>query len=143
MMQFGSFRRARMGMLRPWILSMLSDSPKNGAEIIEEMQNSGWGHRGPSPSFIYPLLDEMTKDGLIQKREDGRYEITEKGKKESNFPFGMPFGGFRPHGIDQMLGEIDGYVSYFEDLSRTDKSKLAQYQAQIHDLSVRLSKLAE
>ena len=130
-------------MLRPWILSILSDSPKNGAEIIEEMGKSGWGHRGPSPSFVYPLLDEMAKGGLIQKREDSRYELTEKGKNESDFPFGMPFGWFRTHGVDQMLGEMNGYVQYFEDLSQTDKNKLAQYQSKIRDLSVKLSKLAE
>lgn len=134
--------RLRRGMLRPTILSILSRTPKNGAEIVDDIEKMSWGGWRPSPGSIYPLLDEMAKEGLIQKREDGRYQVTEKGKEESDFPFGMPFG-FRPHSVDQMLGEINAYIQYFEDLSRTDKSKLAQYQSTIRDLSQKLSKLAE
>lgn len=124
------------------MLSTLSKSPKNGAEIMDEIERMSWGGWRPSPGSIYPLLDEMTKDGLIQKRDDGRYEITEKGRGESDWPFGMPFGN-RPHGVDQMLAEIKGYVMYFEDLQRTDKAKLVQYQSTIKDLSARLSRLGE
>lgn len=129
-------------MLRPWVLSILSKSPKNGAEIMDDVEKMSWGGWRPSPGSIYPLLDDMSKEGLIQKREDGRYELTERGKQESDWSFGMPFG-FRPQGVDQMLGEINGYVQYFEDLSQTDKSKLTQYQAKIKDLSIRLAKLSE
>jgi DNA-binding PadR family transcriptional regulator len=118
---------------------MLSRAPKNGAEIMDDIEKMSWGGWRPSPGSIYPLLEEMTKDGLIQKREDGRYEITEKGKSEAEFPFGMPFGG--PRGADQMLSEINGYVSYFEDLARSDRSKFSQYQASIKQLNERLSKL--
>jgi DNA-binding PadR family transcriptional regulator len=142
MFGFGHFRGGRRGWLRPWILSILSRSPKNGAEIMDEIERMSWGGWRPSPGSIYPLLDDMTKEGLIQKKEDGRYEITEKGKGESDFPFGMPFGN-RPQGVDQMLGEINGYIMYFEDLSRTDRGKIVQYQTTIKELSSRLSKLAE
>lgn len=135
-------RGGRRGWLRPWILSLLSKSPKNGAEIMDDIERMSWGGWRPSPGSIYPLLDEMTKDGLIRKREDGRYEITERGSAESDWPFGMPFGN-RPHGVDQMLSEIGGYVSYFEDLSKTDRAKLEKYQTTIRDLSTRLSRLGE
>ncbi len=121
---------------------MLAKSPKNGAEIMDDIEQMSWGGWRPSPGSIYPLLDDMTKEGLIQKRDDGKYEITEKGKAESEWPFGMPFGN-HPHGVDQMLSEINGYVSYFEDLSRSDKTKLAKYQSSIRDISSRLSKLSE
>jgi DNA-binding PadR family transcriptional regulator len=143
MFGFGHMRGGRRGWLRPWILSLLSKNPKNGAEIMDDIERMSWGGWRPSPGSIYPLLDEMTKDGLIQKREDGRYEITEKGRSESDWPFGMPFGNRGPQGVDQMLDEIKGYISYFEDLGRSDRAKLAQYQSRIRDLSARLSKLAE
>ena len=110
---------------------------------MDDIERMSWGGWRPSPGSIYPLLDEMAKDGLLQKREDGRYEVTEKGRTESDWPFGMPFGNRPPHGVDQMLGEINGYISYFEDLSRTDRAKLSQYQSTIKDLSSRLSKLTE
>jgi hypothetical protein len=40
-----------------------------------------------------------------------------------------------------MLGEISGYVSYFEDLSKTDKSKIESYSDKIRTLTDRLSAL--
>jgi len=40
-----------------------------------------------------------------------------------------------------MLNEISGYVSYFEDMSKTDKSKLESYSAKIRTLTERLSAL--
>jgi len=143
MFGFGHFKGGRRGWLRPWILSLLTKTPKNGAEIMDDIERMSWGGWRPSPGSIYPLLEEMTKDGLIQKREDGRYEITEKGRGESEWPFGMPFGPRPPHGVDQMLGEINGYISYFEDIAKTDHAKLLQYQNTIRELSARLSRLGE
>jgi len=109
---------------------------------MDDIERMSWGGWRPSPGSIYPLLDEMMKDGLVAKRDDGKYEITEKGKSEAEWPFGIPFGN-QPHGVDQMISEINGYVSYFEDLSRSDKAKIQQYQASIKDLSARLSRLSE
>ncbi len=130
----------RRGMLRPWVLSMLAKGPKNGAEIMDEIEKATWAGWRPSPGSVYPLLDGMAQDGLIRKRDDGRYEITDKGKAESQWSFGMPFRT-GPRGIDEMLAEMGGYLSYLEDLSKTDRSKLATYETQLRELSVRLSKL--
>jgi DNA-binding PadR family transcriptional regulator len=139
---FGFRGFGRRGWLRPWVLSMIAKSPKNGVEIMDEVERMSWGSWRPSPGSVYPLLEGLASDGLVRKRDDGRYEITEKGKQESEFSFGM--GPFRsgPRGVDQMLGEINGYLSYFEDLARTDKSKLVAYEKTIRDLSERLSKLS-
>jgi len=142
MFGFRPWKGGRRGWLRPWVLSMLSKSPKNGAEIMDDIENMSWGGWRPSPGSIYPLLEDMAKDGLIAKRPDGKYEITEKGKAEADWPFGMPFG-HQPHGVDQMISEINGYVSYFEDLSRSDRAKLAPFQAAMKDLAARLSHLSE
>jgi DNA-binding PadR family transcriptional regulator len=134
------FNRIRRGMLRPWILSMLAKAPKNGAELMDEIEKTSWGGWRPSPGSVYPLLDGLAQDGLVRKKDDGRYEITEKGKRESEWSFGMPFRS-GPSGIDQMLSEISGYLSYFEDLARNDRSKISPYENQIKELNTRLSKL--
>jgi hypothetical protein len=42
-----------------------------------------------------------------------------------------------------MLNEISGYVSYFEDMSKTDKSKLESYSDKIRTISERLSALVK
>lgn len=136
------FHAVRRGMLRPWVLSMLSKEPKNGAELMDEIEKASWGRWRPSPGSVYPLLDGMVQDGLVKKREDGRYEITEKGKAESDWSFGMPFRS-GPRGVDQMIGEINGYLSYFEDLSRSNPSKLKSYENSLKEISDRLRKLSQ
>src|SRR6267143_904119 len=72
----------RRGWLRPWVISMIGRSPKNGAEIIDEIEKMSWGGWRPSPGSIYPLLKDMVDEGAIRQREDGRYELTDKGKDE-------------------------------------------------------------
>ena len=122
-----------------WVLSMLARSPKNGAEImaaIEEMTQGWWR---PSPGSIYPLLNELQAAGLIQKREDGRYELTKASRDEMGWSPWMPRG--RPAGVDEMLADIDGTVSYFEDLARSDPSKVRPHVATLKGIADRISKL--
>src|SRR5947207_13859795 len=64
--------------LRMWTLSLISRSPKNGAEIvdaIEQMTQGWWRH---SPGSIYPLLAELAWDGEMQKRAVGLYVVKPK-----------------------------------------------------------------
>ena len=122
-----------------WVLTMLSRTPKNGAEIMNEIEMMTQGWWRPSPGSVYPLLDEMVREGLIKKREDGKYELADKAKEEVEFPFWTPFRGARS--IEEMLNEIAGYISYFEDIARTDKTKLASQEDKIKGITDRLSKL--
>jgi len=130
----------RRGWLRPWVLSIVSRSPKNGAEIIEEIEKMSWGGWRPSPGSIYPLLDQMTVEGSLKKLEDGRYELTEKGKDEGNFPFGFPFSQ-KPTSLESMVNEMRDYVSYFEDVSRTNSNKMDPYKDKLKDIVDRITKL--
>ena len=130
----------RRGWLRPWIISIVGRSPRNGAEIIDEIEKMSWGGWRPSPGSIYPLLDQMTVEGALRKLEDGRYELTEKGKDEGSFPFGFPFGQ-RPTSVETMVNEMRDYVSYFEDLAKTGSAKMEPYKPKLRDVADRLSKL--
>ena len=132
----GGFRKRG---LRPWILRILQRSPKNGAEIMDEIENMSQGWWRPSPGSIYPMLEEMTQDGLVEKREDGRYQLTSKAKDEDYWPFGTHFT--TPRSVDTMLSEISGYISYFEDLTKSDRAKLATYSEKIRTLTERLQAL--
>jgi DNA-binding PadR family transcriptional regulator len=120
-------------------MSILAKSPKNGAEVMDEIERMSWGSWRPSPGSVYPLLEEMSNEGLIAKQQDGRYSVTEKGKSEMDWSFGMPFQN-RPRGVEDILKEIGGYVSYFEDLKTTDSSKIAPYSGRIRELGERLTK---
>ena len=123
-----------------WVITMLGRAPKNGAEIMQEIEGMTQGWWRPSPGSVYPLLDELVQEGLIRKREDGRYELTEQSRDQIQWPFGM--GPRRTQSVEDMLNEISGYISYLEDLARTDKSKLGLHKDKIKNLASRLSLLA-
>jgi DNA-binding PadR family transcriptional regulator len=106
------------------------------AEI--ETMTQGWWR--PSPGSVYPILDDLTKEGLIKKREDGRYEITARGTESLDWPFGAPSP--RPQNVEEMLNEIGGFVSYFEDLQKTDKARLEPHMQRVRELADRLSQLS-
>ncbi|MDX1534425.1 MAG: PadR family transcriptional regulator [Thermoplasmata archaeon] len=139
MFPFPWLMRKRRG-LRMWIVSLLSSSPKNGAELMKEIESSTRGWWRPSPGSVYPLLEQLSKEGLIERREDGRYELTEKttARLESSF---WP-AARRPMNVDEMVAEIEGYVSYFEDLNRSDRTEIASQEERLKDLEKRIAALA-
>ena len=135
------WKHFRRGGLRTWVLAVLQHSPRNGAEIMDQIEMATQGWWRPSPGSVYPLLDELQKEGNIKKLEDGKYEITEIGKQEFEWPWGMQKK--QPHTVDEVINEINGYVSYLEDLAKADKDKVARYAENIKSLQLRLSKLGE
>lgn len=140
MFPFGWEMRRRRG-LRMFVISMLERSPKNGAEIMDdiEVMTKGWWR--PSPGSVYPLLEALVQEGLIGKRDDGKYELTQKAKEEMGWPFG--FHGAQPRTIEDMLKEIGGYVSYFEDLNKSDKARVEPHKDKIKAIAERLAALGK
>lgn len=143
----------QFGGLRILILHVLDENgPGNGVEIMDAIQahhESCKLHRGhkpprPSPGSVYPMLKKMVNEGLLTKREDGKYELTEKGNKVIN----KLYGRFKPHekmdrgeySITKALTEIEGYVSYLEDIK---EEKLAPHGELIAELSQRLKTISD
>lgn len=65
-------------------LVLLRKGPKHGYEIMKQVEKKG-GNK-IAPSQIYPFLNEMKTDGLVEfKKSDLRdkkvYNLTDKGKK--------------------------------------------------------------
>jgi DNA-binding PadR family transcriptional regulator len=128
------------------ILSMLSSSPRNGVEIMDEIEITTHGWWRPSPGSVYPVLEQLSKESLIKKREDGKYELTQKGDSEiGEWPTFGPRRS-RPQSIEDMLREINSYVSYFEELKASSdplgKKKIAEQSEKIRGLIDRMSRLA-
>ncbi len=119
---------------------MIRRSPRNGAEIMDEIETMTQGWWRPSPGSVYPVLEDLTKEGLISKREDGKYELTTKGRDSIEWPFGAP--NRQPQGVEDMLNEITGYVSYFEDLNKSDRTKMDPYRERVKGIVTRLAELA-
>lgn len=126
--------------LRMWILSMLAASPKNGVEIIHEIEGLTRGWWRPSPGSVYPLLDQLTQEGLVAKQPDGRYSLTSKAEDEMEWPFAP--GGRRARNVPEMLTEIASYIAYFEELSGPERKRLRDEAPKLQELADRLSKLS-
>ena len=127
--------------LRMVVISMLSNSPKNGVEIMDELERMTQGWWRPSPGSVYPLLEQLTSEGLIKKRDDGRYELTEKASEELEWSFGSSYR--RQPSMDEMMNEISGFVSYFEEVTRAHPERTASYSERAKILGQRLSALGD
>jgi DNA-binding PadR family transcriptional regulator len=138
MFGFGGFGKRRG--LRQWVLVILQREPKNGAELMDTMETMSQGWWRPSPGSIYPILEELTEEGAVKRREDGRYELSEKGRDASAWTVGW-MGG-RPRGVKEIVEEVASYVAYLEDLSHTEKGGVSAEGARITKLGQRLQELA-
>ncbi|MDE1820829.1 MAG: PadR family transcriptional regulator [Euryarchaeota archaeon] len=126
--------------LRMFVLNILSSAPHNGVEIMDEIESATRGWWRPSPGSIYPVLEQLSQEGLVHKLNDGRYELTKKAREEVDVPFG-PWAR-RPQSLEEIVQEIGSYVSYLEDLSRSSPAKLAPHRKVLRDYGERLSKIS-
>ena len=121
------------------VLYLLSSSPKNGMELRDGVESNTRGGWRPTPGSIYPLLKELSDQGIIKKREDGRYELTQKGRSQSDVPLGPR--SRRAPTMDEMMGQMNSYVSYMEDAKASNQEDMKPHTAALQSLAMRLSKL--
>ena len=75
--------RARRGDIRAAVLALLAETPRNGYQIMQEIEQRSRGMWRPSPGSVYPALQQLEDEGLIQAREAGTgrvFELTEPGR---------------------------------------------------------------
>jgi DNA-binding PadR family transcriptional regulator len=73
------------GRLRLYLLKLLDDGPKHGYELIRLLENRFLGLYAPSAGTIYPRLQRMEIEGLVNHTAAGgrkTYEITDAGRAE-------------------------------------------------------------
>lgn len=83
--QFNRGRFFEIGEFRIAILSLLSEGPKHGYQLMKEMKERSGGTYRASPGSVYPTAQQLEDEGLIaSKMEDGRrvYTLTAAGRKE-------------------------------------------------------------
>ena len=68
------------GFSRYYILQQIQKMPHTGKEIIDSAVKESDGEWKPSPGLIYPLLGRLLDEDLIEETENGKYQITNKGK---------------------------------------------------------------
>src|SRR5437016_10086042 len=102
-----------------------------------EAEPRGWWQ--PSPGSIYPLMKDLIDEGLVKRTDDEKYELTDKASEQMEWSFGPP--STKPQTVEEMLNEINSYVSYFEELSSSDRSKLTTQMKRLKEIAERLSRM--
>ncbi len=137
-MWLGWSKRTHRG-LRTWVLYILKEKSRNGAEIMDSMEVMSQGWWRPSPGSVYPMLESMVEEGMVRKMKDGRYELTQAGKEEVDWP--SRIGGVEPRSVDAIIDTLSGCVSYLEDVSSSQGEKMKKNRERIRGLSIRLAKV--
>ncbi|WP_403022437.1 PadR family transcriptional regulator [Salinibacterium sp. GXW1014] len=73
------------GHLRLYLLSLLSERPMHGYELMQALSDRFGGTYIPSAGTIYPRLSKLGEEGLVSREADGRktvYSITDAGIAE-------------------------------------------------------------
>jgi DNA-binding PadR family transcriptional regulator len=77
--------RVRRGDVRAAALALLAEEPRNGYQLIQEIAERSGGVWQPSPGSVYPALQQLEDEGLIQAEtpEGGRkrYTLTAEGRE--------------------------------------------------------------
>ncbi len=119
------------GWLRPMVLNILEKGPMNGVEIMNKIGEMSHGWWKPSPGSVYPLLQTLSDEKLIKKLPDGKYELTDKYKKE--------FGSSDE--TENILTNMESEIYYLKDLSQTNKTEFNKYKNKINKLKNEFSQL--
>jgi DNA-binding PadR family transcriptional regulator len=77
------------GILRLYVLSMLSKHPETGYSIMRTIEDKTEGAWRPGPGTVYPLLRSLVKEGLLEAGDSAQrgggsftYSVTKKGKQQ-------------------------------------------------------------
>lgn len=79
----GGGPRARRGDVREALLVLLGEEPRNGYQLMQEIESRSEGAWRPSPGSVYPVLAQLEDEGLIRATErDGQkvHELTDAGR---------------------------------------------------------------
>jgi len=76
--------KAGRGDVRAAILALLQEGPRNGYQIMSEIEERSRGAWRPSPGAVYPALSQLADEGLIIAEESGGkrvFSLTDAGRQ--------------------------------------------------------------
>jgi len=120
----GRGRKARRGDIRTAALLLLAEEPRNGYQIMQEVEERSDGVWRPSPGSVYPALQQLEDEGIIRSEEsDGRklFALTDEGRA-----FVQERGTEKPAPWEQMSGDVSAQAHELGKLIREVASAFAQ-----------------
>lgn len=120
----GRGRKARRGDIRTAALLLLAEEPRNGYQIMQEVEQRSGGLWRPSPGSAYPALQQLEDEGLIRSEAvDGRklFVLTDEGRAAV-----AERGSERPAPWEQMSGDVSGDARELARLMRELASAFSQ-----------------
>lgn len=76
--------RARRGDVRTAILVLLAEEPRNGYQLMTEIERRSEGVWRPSPGSTYPALQQLEDEGLVRVETEGggrTFHLTDRGRE--------------------------------------------------------------
>jgi DNA-binding PadR family transcriptional regulator len=136
--------RARRGDVRAAALSLLTEQPLNGYQIIQEIGERSGGVWRPSPGSVYPALQQLEDEGLIRAdaADGGRraYQLTDEGRAyaeshadELRAPWDEVTGGPGGPAVEMrgLIGQLA--MAAFQVVSVGSDAQVAQARQQLTD----------
>jgi DNA-binding PadR family transcriptional regulator len=108
-------RKARRGDFRAAALVLLDEEPRNGYQLMQEIEERSDGAWRPSPGSVYPALQQLEDEGLVRAVEsEGRrlFELSDSGRayvEEHRAELGSPWDALRRDFSDETR-ELAGLI---------------------------------
>ena len=128
--------RARRGDVRAALLVLLAEEPRNGYQLMQEIEQRSEGAWRPSPGSVYPALALLEDEGLVRVTEsDGRkaFELTDDGRahvEEKRAELGAPWEAFSNDVTDEsrevMMLMKDAAIAAAQVMRSGDKANVEE-----------------
>jgi DNA-binding PadR family transcriptional regulator len=128
--------RARRGDIRTAALLLLAEQPRNGYQIMQEVEERSSGMWRPSPGSVYPVLQQLEDEGLVRVIEsDGQklFELTDAGRaaldergEDAVPPWEEMTGGISPEAAETASLMREVALAFSQVMRAGSKSQIAE-----------------
>ena len=87
---------------------LLAEEPRNGYQIMQEVQERSDGVWSPSPGSVYPALQQLEDEGLIRSAGERRTQALRAHRRRARLPEGSRRGQGRAVGADERRRQRSG-----------------------------------
>lgn len=138
----GRRRGGRGGDVRAAALLLLSEGPKHGYQLIQEIGEKSEGAWNPSPGSIYPVLQQLEDEGLLTfERVDGRKTatLTDEGTtyvEEHRDELGTPWEAGqddRTHEMHELATSLKSFITAWKQVAQAGTPEQRQKATAVVD----------